>query len=143
MIKKWGFWMENFIIMCPWSLLSQAASCLLFLIDWAFNSSHFESAAVPSFCFSYFFWKFYTMVAQTGLKLAILLPQLPECWDYSNVPPHFSYYFDNQKLFPQVVNQFINCLFILTMLKQIILLTFPIFKNDIFLLWKQLSTPKS
>jgi hypothetical protein len=26
-------------------------------------------------------------VAQTGLQLAILLPQPPECWDYRRAPP--------------------------------------------------------
>jgi hypothetical protein len=27
-------------------------------------------------------------VAKAGLKLAILLPQPPECWDYRSAPPH-------------------------------------------------------
>jgi hypothetical protein len=26
-------------------------------------------------------------VAQAGLELMILLPQTPECWDYSHMPP--------------------------------------------------------
>jgi hypothetical protein len=27
-------------------------------------------------------------VAQAGLKLSVLLPQPPECWDYGHAPPH-------------------------------------------------------
>jgi hypothetical protein len=34
------------------------------------------------------FWEGSLYVAEAGLELTILLPQLPVCWDYSYVPPN-------------------------------------------------------
>jgi hypothetical protein len=32
-------------------------------------------------------WRKSHYIAQTGLELKILLPQLPECWNYRHAPP--------------------------------------------------------
>lgn len=50
-------------ICCPFDLIS------LFVVFWGSERrSHY--------------------IAQDGLKLSILLPQHPECWDYRQAPPH-------------------------------------------------------
>jgi hypothetical protein len=41
------------------------------------------------FCSGFFFSETSSpWVAQAGLEVKILLPQIPECWDYRHVPPY-------------------------------------------------------
>jgi hypothetical protein len=69
-------------------------TCCVSILLLSYTPSHFSGNffCVCFICFSFFFFfeVGFCYVAQAGLKLMILLPQSPRCWDYKCVPLYLS-----------------------------------------------------
>jgi hypothetical protein len=69
----------------PASVIVSAGRILLYVLPFKSQTSFGQSLLFVCFCVCFGIGSHH--VAQAGLKLMVLLPQPPECWDYSGVPP--------------------------------------------------------
>jgi hypothetical protein len=59
-----------------------------FLVSFVACVFNFGEEDIHFYLFIFGVLRVFYYVVQAGLKLLILLPQPPRCWDYRPVPPH-------------------------------------------------------
>jgi hypothetical protein len=94
----------NLSVHCSYHSFLYYLTQLLFLREPAqggYGNSNNGSQRYPcanSFLVLFCLRKGLTHFAQAGLELRVLLPQLPECWDYRSAPPHLAPHPDSKYL---------------------------------------------